>query len=483
MSAGHEPGRGYRVRHRRMLRVTAAGAAASILIAAGSASATRPGGATPLWTRIYDGPAHARDTAYDVAASPDGSRVFVTGASFSENDGYDYETVAYEASGARLWAARFDGPTHQDDEARAVGVSPDGTTVFVTGFGFDGAARQIYTNAYHASTGAVEWQSSFGAALSWDSAFDLEASSDGSIVVVAGWTSRGSGTFPRTVALDQATGDLLWAKRRGPDGTFDEIVQDVVISPDASTVFVVGTGSTDFGNSTDGFAMAYDAATGHRRWVLVYDGHDHLRDGSLGIAVSPDGSMVYVATESESATTAFDYVTSAYDAVTGSPLWTNRWNGTSHDVDQPSAIEISPDGTTVLVTGRTHQTTPAFFDFGTVAIDAATGDRLWIKRYDHARVDDEARDIGVSADGTKTFVTGMSYNAAMGSPTRPRYATQVYDTTTGEKLGVWRYHSSCGGTAVPSGLAVGTDRIFVTGTRGCGQAFAGDYATVAYPIP
>ena len=454
-----------------------------LFLTSGTASAMRPGGTARLWTRIYDGPAQIRDIAHDVASSPDGSKVFVTGASGSSDDGLDYATMGYASDGSRLWTARFDGPSHLDDEGWTLGVSPDGTTVFVTGFGTYGTRRNVYTLAYDATTGSRLWKNSYGTKLASDNAYSLDVSPDGSLVVFGGDTNGASGTNQLTVALDTSTGHVVWSRRHnGPDHLGD-FGYDLRFSPDGATVFAVGSEETDGGNSTNAFTVAYDAATGATVWHRRYDDTYHLGDQAYAVQVAPDGAAVYVAMASESPTSAYDYVTFAYDAATGAELWHNTYDGPSHDVDQPSAIEVSPDGATVLVTGRTHQRTVAFFDFGTVAIDATTGHRLWVARYDHAGVDDEARAMGVSPDGTKTFVTGLSYNAAMGSPTRAHYATQVYDTVTGDKLGVWRFAGACRKFAVPSGLAVGTDRLFVTGSLACGGAFAGDYATVAYPIP
>jgi hypothetical protein len=85
-----------------------------------------------LWMRRYDGPTSGYDAATSIGTSPDGSRVFVTGHSFAANP--DFATIAYDlASGGKLWGKRYDGPAHADDFQVSLSVSPDGTKLFVTG--------------------------------------------------------------------------------------------------------------------------------------------------------------------------------------------------------------------------------------------------------------------------------------------------------------------------------------------------------------
>src|SRR5262249_19744056 len=116
-----------------------------------------------LWAKRY-GSGSSKPAA--VAVSPDGHTVFVTGTSHTgSGHGYDYATVAYSAAtGAQLWAARYDGPNHKSDAARSVAVSHDGRTVFVTGAsyvnGYD--FSQSATVAYNAATGAQLWVSRSG---------------------------------------------------------------------------------------------------------------------------------------------------------------------------------------------------------------------------------------------------------------------------------------------------------------------------------
>ena len=114
----------------------AAGAAPGAARSPAAAGTGRPAGApgSQLWVRLYDGPGNSFDAASSVVVSPGGSRVFVTGESQGTRLGVDYATVAYSAvTGARLWAARYNGPGNSNDAASSVAVSPGGSRVFVTG--------------------------------------------------------------------------------------------------------------------------------------------------------------------------------------------------------------------------------------------------------------------------------------------------------------------------------------------------------------
>src|ERR1022692_4015907 len=105
----------------------AQGAARSLAASVTARPAVAAGGAQ-LWVQRYRGPGNGEDQASAVAVSPGGARVYVTGSSLGAGSGYDYATVAYSAAtGARLWAARYNGPGNREDQASAVAVSPGGT--------------------------------------------------------------------------------------------------------------------------------------------------------------------------------------------------------------------------------------------------------------------------------------------------------------------------------------------------------------------
>jgi DNA-binding beta-propeller fold protein YncE len=104
--------------------------------------------------------------------------------------------------------------------------------------------------------------------------------------------------------------------------------------------------------------------------------------------------------------TGYDYATVAYDAQSGASVWTRRYDGPGHSHDTANAIAVSPDGTKVFVTGESWGSTSS--DYATVAYDAQSGGSLWTKRYDGPlHSEDAAFVMTVSPDGSKVFVAGV----------------------------------------------------------------------------
>lgn len=88
-------------------------------------------------TRSYQPPTavNGTDGAQAAGMSPDGTSVYITGsATGSARNSVNYTTIAYHtATGQKAWLARYVGPRNFDF-ANALAVSPTGNGVFVTGF-------------------------------------------------------------------------------------------------------------------------------------------------------------------------------------------------------------------------------------------------------------------------------------------------------------------------------------------------------------
>jgi lipocalin len=440
------------------------------------ASASTPG--SQLWAAIYSNTANDEDVASAVTTTPDGTEVFVTGYSAAVAGPFDYATAAYDAStGSEIWATRYNGPGNADDSAHAIVASPDGSKVFVTGDSTGSTTDSDYaTIAYDTSTGTQLWARRYNGQNNRDDyASALGISPDGSRVFVTGFTRVATGgSSYEAIAYDASNGSKLWATAYvGPVNADD--AQALKVSPDGSRVFVTGT-SGGGASGWDYATVAYDASTGVQSWVKRLKGDGSGRDGPTAIGVSPDGSRVFV-TGYVRVSGSWDYATVAYDTSSGSKLWEERYNDPANGDDYAYALGVSPDGSRVFVTGRSGGSKTSD-DFATVTYRASTGAERWVKRYNGTgKGFDAASALGVSTDGSDVFVTGVS----LGSSGANNYVTLAYDVATGSVSWAAIYNGSANNGDLPYALAVSPDgsKVIVTGVT-YNSASHADWATVAY---
>jgi DNA-binding beta-propeller fold protein YncE len=461
---------------------------------------------TAQWVALYDGQtSDGGDTATSLAMSPDGSKVFVTGHSSKWGDEFglsdDYSTVAYSAaSGSELWVARYNGPADFDDVATSLVVSPDGSKVFVTGRSYDSSSGSSYdyaTVAYSAASGSELWVARsdgpankvtrharyIGPTYNYDFAHSLAVSPDGTKVFVTGeaYDSGGSPDYA-TVAYSASSGSELWVARYDGSANLIDFATSLAVSPDGSMVFV--TGESDHSSSSQDFAtVAYSASSGSELWVARYDGSANSANGATALAFSPDGSKVFVTGYSADSGGVSAYATAAYSTLSGSELWVALYGGPENSHGGATSLAVSPDGSKIFVTGYSWDATAAFADYATVAYSALNGSEIWRTRYDGpGSFDDFAYSLAVSPDGSKVFVTGESRPdpVVLGNGW-PDFATLAYSTLNGSQLWLARYDGAANQSDIATSLAVSPDgaRVFVTGDV-YEPGSSTSYATVAY---
>jgi Ca2+-binding RTX toxin-like protein len=453
--------------------------------AAGSRFPATASPTTPAWVKHYNGPGDRFDWAKAIDVSPDGSTVFVTGQSFGGPETReDYATVAYDAAtGTRLWASRYDGPGHGYDSASAQGMSPDGQTVFVTGWssatrGGSTGDDDWATVAYDAATGATLWVSRYdGPVGNTDIANAIAVSSDGSIVFVTGLSYGGSALAfnadSATVAYDAASGAVRWVSRYDGPASEGDSTSAIDVSADGSTVFV---GGSTYGGSTrfDYLTMALHADTGLVQWASSYDGPAGFGDFTTDLVVSPDGSGVFVTGRSHRTPFDIDSATVAYDAGTGAQSWVRRYKGAI------VALDVAPDSTSVFAAASNAA------DFVTFAYDTSDGGQQWRSRYDGpGSLSDAPVDLAVSRDGGLVYVTGSSYDGAASVPSAD-LATFALGAATGDRRWAMRYAGPHHADDRPTALVVSPDgrAVFVTGLTGRFSAgrFSTNWVTVAHRV-
>ena len=364
----------------------------------------RAAGGTEHWVARFPGPGYSVDDVAGIAVSPDGSRLFVTGT-VAHLHGATFQTVSYDASGTQLWSSHYKGPGPYEDQAAGIAVSPDGSMVFVAGRSSTDTTKMDYiTLAYDAATGARVWKKRYSSmlGLSFDEPAALGVSPDGSTVFVTGAADGGpAGTDYVTVAYEASTGQQRWTARYA--GPYHDNARTLSVSPDGSAVFVSGYSVSS--TALDIETIAYNAGTGAELWKARYDGPTHRKDQANAMGVSPNGSSVYVTGFSDGSNRKRDFVTIAYRASTGEQRWARRYNGPGDFNDNAKAMAVSPDGSRIFVTG--YRSGHGGRDFETIAYSSAGG-RLWLRAYDGpASNDDQATAIGVSPDGHQVFVAGF----------------------------------------------------------------------------
>jgi hypothetical protein len=392
-----------------------------------------------LWASrfIVPGPGDV-GLARALGVSPDGASVFVTGLA-----GNSYATVAYDAArGTQRWAMPYQGPFRPGlNAATDLAVSPDGEKVFVTG----------------------ESQSSSGTGDGVNSATAIAASPDGKTVYVTGQSWGGSTTNYATLAYDSATGDQLWLTREHGDGPAYAYV--LAMSPDGTRVIVSGWG----GGGTAGFnTVSYDATTGARQWA-VPDWHGSYPSA---LAITPDGSRVLIT--GTGCHGAGDVTTFAY-TTTGKKEWAACYDAGVYQSDLGQDLSISHDGSTVFVTGSSLNG-PAGeggdWDYITLAYTVVDGHQLWARRDDSGGGNDYGEAVDVTPDGRTVFVTGRGHVPWISGDA---YVTFAYDASTGQRVA-----RGVIGPGDPTSLSISPDgtAFYVTGWFGLVEPL--DYGTVAY---
>lgn len=233
-----------------------------------------------------------------VAFSPDGSLVYVV------SDVDDAVTVFNrnaDSGELTFRQAVRDTDTGIDglDGAYAVAASPDGTNFYVTGYEDDTVAAFRWAGGFLSYVGVVK--DGVGGANGLDGANSVVVSPDGGYVYVAGRRDDAVVILRR----DFATGALSYLGMvqdgaAGVDGL--DGARALAITPDGSQLYVASQlddALAIFNRSVEDGGLSYLTA-----YVDGVDGVDGL-DTADGIAVSPDGGHLYVASYDDDAVTVF----------------------------------------------------------------------------------------------------------------------------------------------------------------------------------
>jgi hypothetical protein len=147
----------------------------------------------------------------------------------------------------------------------------------------------------------------------------------------------------------------------------------IAVSPDGLQVFVTGESRTlDVGR--EAVTIAYDSRLHGEQWVARYNTSDSdsgIPDGRDDVArvigVSGDGRTVLIGGDSWGANS-LDWIFAAYDTATGERQWSGLYDGILSHADFHRALAVSEDGSHVFLTGHSCGCGNEEFDIVTMGI-------------------------------------------------------------------------------------------------------------------
>ena len=339
------------------------------------------------WVNRYNGQGDYSDRFTAVTTDALGN-VFLAGSTVITGNNQDVLLLKLDANGNTVWRNVFNAPSSGVDAALAMTIDALGN-IYVTGYAkFTASATDIVTIKYDAA-GVIQWTANYG--------FTTDQYEQGNSIVV------------------DNSGNVYVAGQSDPDST--------------TTV------------SDDYVILKYNSA-GVQQWVQRTNGSGNGLDRPSKIVLDPTGNPV-VTGRSDNLVN-YDYLTVKYNAATGTPLWSVRYDRTRND--WATDLLINPTNGNIYVTGRSNNID---YDYVTVCYNAS-GTQQWATVYDNGIGDNRATNIGMDSAGN-LYVTGQS---DVGAATVNYDITTVKYNTTGLQQWARTYSGTALNNDIPSAMYV-----------------------------
>jgi hypothetical protein len=396
----------------------------------------------PLWTKysavLYWGG--------QMIAVDGNDNVFVGGTALNNNDYGEIAVIAYSSTGNLLWQrinpALYSG--HDIATAIATAIACDSTgNVFILGYTSvnesqsDVSSRDLdYVTLAYSNKGELLWANYYSGTGLLDNPGGIAVNTAGDVFVTGVSDNSGVNTsYDLATIKYSGAGVPIWTNR------FPNVATDVSGRLDGShiavdkdgTVFVTGgaaivayssagsmlwtnsspVGKTSVSNKPGAGLLAVDnygkvfvssglstlalsALSGEPLWTNRYT--DKTYNSSSAIAVDDSGNVVVTGASYESENVPADYLTLAYSN-SGMPLWTNRYDGPAPNEDSPFGLAIDSRGN-AFVTGGSWKARRSGAEAIVTLAYSPFGAPLWTNRFNGKPSDsDEGRAIAVDSNG------------------------------------------------------------------------------------
>ena len=279
------------------------------------------------------------------------------------------------------------------------------------------------------STGTLAYSYSYNNG-GYDEALAIKVK--GAIAYVAGVSAGTTTNNDYFIVKLTATGSVAWTKRW--DGSFSRIDQANAICVDGSgNVYVTGKSQNSSGTNYDIVTLKLNGSTGATIWSHTFNGASNKDDIGIGIVLSSNSSIVYIAGSTVNSSNNSDIVVYALNTGTGLYQWASPviTNGSAGSNDKPSGIILS--GKNIVVCGEVNRTSSGL-DYYTAKYNGLTGATMWGKYYDVSSATNRAtalcRDSTGNIGVVGTLLNGSiyEYHSVFYDSTGVQYATNIEST-------------------------------------------------------
>jgi hypothetical protein len=327
--------------------------------------------------------------------------------------------------------------------------------------------------------------------LGWEGAYDVAVSPDGKVAVLAGAVTveRNSGEIDLlTVAVNVASGEVLWrAIHANPEGGGD-FPSTALVSQDGSTAYISATVGLFRQEPPDMALVAYDLATGEKRWSASYDvGRPDTASYDFDAALSPSGDALNVIGVTADTQGRMNSLLWRVGSAEGTQEWALEQAGPFDGYGLTTDVDVSQADGTIVVGGTTWSSDMSRADYWVRAI-SPDGSARWEQRFDGGSWD-QLIDLAVSADGRTAGATGMSdnvpdYTNYVNQGQNRDWATVTWDVASGQFGWQSRETGHARGDNRPFDLTFSPDgeRLYVAGVVTDETVVTVRYGVKAYPV-
>lgn len=346
------------------------------------------------WAQTYDGAGHGEDSIAGLVADADGN-VFATGSVMGQGDSnFDWVTIAYSASGERVWTRTFDGPgqTNGTNIDRPRGIALDDTgNVYVTGVSTSATAFDYLTTKY-SPTGAKLWEQRYNGSTvdngnPHDEPVDIEVTN--SRVIVSGVSATNTGAIEIATLLYDLDGNLLRELRHEGE------VARAVKTDTQDNIYVLGDAYKE--NTYNDILLIKYGPNGDLQWEKSYGLAD--ADHAVGMVIDAVGNIYVTGNLTRVDQNYVKNIVLLKYSAGGTLLWSRTYGATVDSFAVAAAITLDSQGNPIVAGSVSGGSLPMLIMYYTV-----NGDLRWQRAFSAG----DSRDItAVAVDSADTiFVTG-----------------------------------------------------------------------------